>query len=107
MEQLTVSPSPHIKDSHTTKEIMWWVFAALVPALVVSVYFFGWSALRVSLLSIFFCVIFEFLIQRFMLKVSTTICDGSAAVTGLLLAFNLPSTLPTWMIIVGAFVAIV
>jgi len=106
VEQLTVSPSPHIKDSHTTKEIMWWVFAALVPALVVSVYFFGWSALRVSLLSIFFCVIFEFLIQRFMLKVSTTICDGSAAVTGLLLAFNLPSTLPTWMIIVGAFVAI-
>ena len=85
---------------------MYGVLIALVPAFLVSLYFFGLGALVVTLTSVLSCVLFEFLIQKYLLKQKTTICDGSAILTGLLLAFNLPSNLPIWIIIIGALVAI-
>lgn len=94
----------HSADS--VKRNMYGVIIALLPALAASVWFFGTGALCVLLTSIVSCIVIEFLIQKFILKVPTTISDGSAAVTGLILAFNLPSNLPIWIIIIGAVVAI-
>jgi len=103
---LTVSPSPHIHDSDTVKKNMYGVIIALLPALAASLWFFGMGALIVTVTSMAACLLFEYLIQRFLLKAKTTISDGSAAVTGLLLAFNLPSNIPVWIILIGAAVAI-
>ncbi|HZJ73750.1 MAG TPA: RnfABCDGE type electron transport complex subunit D [Perlabentimonas sp.] len=103
---LVVSPSPHVHSGESTKRLMYNVVLALMPALVVSLYYFGVGALSVTLLSIVSCLVFEFLIQKFLLKVKPTISDGSAMVTGLILAFNLPSNLPWWIVIIGALVAI-
>jgi electron transport complex protein RnfD len=88
------------------EKIMYLVIIALMPALLSSVWFFGIGAIRVILLSVIFCMVFEYLIQKFMLKGQLTILDGSAVITGILLGFNLPSDLPTWMIAVGSLVAI-
>jgi electron transport complex protein RnfD len=85
---------------------MYGVIIALMPALLASLWYFGLGALIVTVTSIAACMLFEYLIQRFMLKTKTTLSDGSAMVTGLLLAFNLPSNLPIWIIIIGAAVAI-
>lgn len=83
------------------------VIAALMPAYVVSLVAFGWGALITTLISVVACVGFEWLISKFLLKEpKSSICDCSAALTGLLLAFNLPSTIDWWIIIVGALVAI-
>lgn len=79
---------------------------ALVPALAVSTYVLGWRVLLITAISIASCVLFEYLIQRFMLKGRTTIGDLSAVVTGLLLAFNLPAGIPWWIVVIGALVAI-
>lgn len=103
---LTISPSPHVHSGDSVKRNMYGVIIALLPALAASVWFFGLGALVVILASIASCVLIEFLIQKFILKVPTTICDGSAMVTGLILAFNLPSNLPLWIIFIGALVAI-
>jgi electron transport complex protein RnfD len=103
---LVVSPSPHVKDAMSIEKIMYLVIIALMPALLSSVWFFGIGAIRVILLSVIFCMVFEYLIQKFMLKGQLTILDGSAVITGILLGFNLPSDLPTWMIAVGSLVAI-
>ena len=103
---LTVSPSPHIHDSDTVKKNMYGVIIALLPALAASLWFFGMGALIVTVTSMAACLLFEYLIQRFLLKIKPTISDGSAAVTGLLLAFNLPSNIPVWIIVIGAGVAI-
>ncbi|MCQ2227379.1 MAG: RnfABCDGE type electron transport complex subunit D [Bacteroidales bacterium] len=106
MNTLTVSPSPHVHSSDSVKRNMYGVVIALLPALAASLWFFGLGALTVLLTSIVSCVLIEFLIQKFVLKVPTTITDGSAAVTGLILAFNLPAGLPLWIVVVGALVAI-
>lgn len=82
------------------------VIAALLPAYVVSVIEFGWGALITTAISVAACVAFEWLIAKFILKQKPTICDCSAILTGLLLAFNLPSNLPWWIVIIGALVAI-
>jgi len=82
------------------------VVYAMIPALLVSIYVFGLDALKVTVVSVAACMLFEFLIQKYLLKGSTSITDGSAIVTGILLAFNVPSNLPIWIIIIGAFVAI-
>ena len=82
------------------------VILSLVPALAISVYFYGWRALVVTLLSVVGCVLFEFLIQ-FVRKMPIRISDLSAVVTGILLAYGLPVTIPYWMVIPGAFFAIV
>lgn len=86
---------------------MYGVLVALIPALLVSFLFFGLGAIIVTLTSVVACVFFEWAIEKFLMKKEeTTIGDGSAIITGVLLAFNLPSSLPVWMIVVGALVAI-
>ena len=85
---------------------MYRVLLALVPALLVAIYYFGWYALRLTIVSVGACMLTEWLIQKFLIKGPLTINDGSAALTGLLLAFNVPANLPIWMVIVGAVVAI-
>lgn len=82
------------------------VIAALLPAYIVSVIEFGWGALITTAISVVACVGFEWLIAKFILKQKPTLCDCSAILTGLLLAFNLPSNLPWWIVIIGALVAI-
>ena len=94
-------------SGNTTQKCMLQVIVALLPALAWSVYQFGSGALIVTLSSVAFCVLFEFLITRFMLKTpKTTLDDLSAVVTGMLLAFNLPSNIDLWIIAIGALVAI-
>lgn len=103
---LTISLSPHNYGDDSVKKIMYRVVIALLPALAVSVYFFGLGAIIVNFAAIISCLIFEFLISKYLLKVKSTILDGSAIITGMLLAFNVPSNLPVWIIIVGSLVAI-
>jgi len=105
--QLFVSGSPHIHGNESVKKIMWAVVIALMPALFVSVYYFGLPAIVVTAVSILSCMLFEYLIQKFLLKGKNTLSNGSAVITGLLLAFNLPSNLPLQWVVIGAFVAIV
>ena len=82
------------------------VVIALLPTVIVSILFHGWSEIIVLGVSILSCVLLEYLITRFLLKKPSTICDWSAVVTGVLLALNLPATSPLWMVIIGAIVAI-
>jgi electron transport complex protein RnfD len=82
------------------------VVLALVPALLVSTYVLGWRVLMLTAVSVISCLVFEYLIQRFLLKGRTTIGDLSAVVTGVLLAFNLPVGIPWWIVVIGALVAI-
>lgn len=103
---ITVSPSPHIHSGLSVNKLMFGVIIALVPAFIVSVLLYGLGAIVVTLISVASCVLFEFLIQKFILKTEVRITDGSAMVTGVLLAFNLPSNLPWWIIIIGAMVSI-
>ena len=103
---LYVSASPHIHQNDSVRKIMWSVVIALLPALLVSIYYFGLPVLLITMVSIGSCLLFEYLIQRFLLKGDVTIGNGSAVITGLLLAFNLPANLPLWMVVVGALVAI-
>lgn len=103
---LTVSQSPHIHAKDDTKKLMYGVIIALVPALLASVWFFGWGAIIVTLASVLSCVFFEYVIQKYLIKGPVTITDGSAIVTGMLLAFNVPSNLPVLIIILGALVSI-
>ena len=106
MDKLIISPSPHIHGGDSIEKNMRGVILALMPALLVGFYFFGFGALIVTLTSVISCVLFEYLIQRFMLKTKPTIHDGSAIVTGVLLAMNLPANIPFWMVILGALFAI-
>ncbi|MBK6963414.1 MAG: RnfABCDGE type electron transport complex subunit D [Bacteroidales bacterium] len=106
MNLLTVSGSPHVHDHQNVKSIMYGVVVAMIPAIFVSVYFFGLDSARVIFISVSACLFFEWAIQKYLLKGALTINDGSALVTGVLLAFNVPSNLPAWMIIVGALVSI-
>ena len=105
-KQLIVSPSPHVHSGESTSRLMFNVVLALMPAFAVSLYYFGVGALIVTLLSVGSCIIFEYLIQKFLLKGNPTITDGSAIVTGLLLAFNVPSNLPWYIVVIGSLVAI-
>jgi electron transport complex protein RnfD len=106
MNLLRVSGSPHVHTDNSVKKIMYGVIYAMVPAILVSVYFFGLDAVRVIVLSVVACMLVEFLIQKYILKTAITIWDGSAMITGILLAFNVPSNLPWWIIMIGAIVAI-
>lgn len=103
---VSISPSPHVHDGQSVNKLMYSVVIAMVPALAWSVYAFGFGAIIVTLVSIVSCLLFEYLIQKFILKSPVRIGDGSALVTGILLAFNLPSTLPWWIIVIGALVSI-
>lgn len=103
---LVVSASPHIRTSRTVARCMWHVVAALVPALVCAFWYFGIGAAIVTVTSVLGCVMTEYLITRFMLRREATIANGSAILTGLLLACNLPSNLPVWIVLIGSVVAI-
>ncbi len=102
----TISPSPHVHSGDSVNKIMYGVILALVPAFIWSVVMFGLDSVRVTLIAVAACVVFELLIQKFILKVKPQIADGSAALTGVLLAFNVPASVPSWMLIVGALVSI-
>ncbi len=103
---LLVSPSPHVRARHTTRSIMLEVIIALMPALVASVIIFGWRALLVTAFSVAVCVACEWIFEL-ICKREITVGDLSAVVTGVLLAFNLPASIPLWQLAVGAAVAIV
>lgn len=107
MEQnMKISSSPHIRDKETTTNLMGQVLVALMPATVVGVFNFGSSAFIIILISVLSCVIFEALFEK-ITKRKNTVLDLSAAVTGLLLALNLPPEIPYWMPVLGSFFAII
>ena len=106
MNKLLVSPSPHLHSDLSTKRLMRDVVIALLPAIAVSVVFYGWKELLVLAVSVLSCVCIEYLITKYMLKRPGTVGDLSAVVTGLLLAMNLPSTTPWWVVFMGALFAI-
>ncbi len=103
---MIIVPSPHMKDSVTTQTVMRDVLIAMAPALVASVVLFGFRSLLVTAVCVASCILFEYLF-RLVTKRENTISDLSAAVTGVLLAFNLPVSLPLWMAVIGSFVSIV
>ena len=103
--ELTISSSPHVQSKTTTQTIMRDVLIALLPALVGSVYFFGFRALTVTAVSVLACVFFEWLYCK-MTGMHCKIYDLSACVTGVLLAFVCPVTIPYWTIVLGAAFAI-
>ena len=105
-KKLIISPSPHIHDNVTTRRLMRDVIIALLPAFGVSVYFFGVNALSVTLVSVGVCVGLEWVLQKYVLKIQPAISELSAAVTGLLLALNLPSGIPLYIVAIGAAFAI-
>ena len=106
MNQFTISGSPHVHGEESTKKIMYSVVIAMLPMFLVSIYFFGLNALRVVAISVASCLLIEWLIQKYMIKGPNTISDGSALVTGMLLAFNVPANIPWWMLVIGAAVSI-
>lgn len=103
---LNIAPSPHAHGKESTRKLMTDVVIALIPAFIVSVFYFGIGAVIVTATSVISCLLFEYLIQRFVLKKPVSITDGSALVTGILLAFNLPSNIPVLIIVIGSFVSI-
>lgn len=103
--KLVVSASPHDRSVKTVKSIMLDVIIALIPALVASVIYYGPRALLIECIAVATCVIFE-AASRVIMKKEQTIGDFSAVITGLLLAFNLPVTIPLWMVVIGSAVSI-
>lgn len=102
-----VSGSPHVHSHDTTGNMMWRVCLALSPAFLVSVAYFGLNALLTTLVSVGVCVLIQWLIEKYIMKRPTTIQDGSAVVTGILLAFNVPATSDMiWIVSIGALFAI-
>ena len=106
MNKLLVSPSPHIHSRTSTRSLMLDVVIALLPSVIVSILFYGWSAVTILASSVIFCVLLEYLITRYLLKRPSTIGDWSAVVTGIILALNLPATAPWWIAMIGAVVAV-
>ena len=107
MSKLIVSLSPHAHGNDSVERNMYGVMIALLPALLVSLWFFGLGSAIVCAMSVIACVFFEWAINKYIFgRERNTVLDGSAALTGLLLGFNLPSNLPIWIIIIGALVAI-
>ena len=106
MEQLTVSVSPHFSGKRTTKHIMLDVIIALLPALIASFIIFGWRSLLVAGVCTASCILSEFFFEK-LCKKTITISDLSAVVTGILLAFNLPVTIPLWQAVLGSIAAII
>lgn len=104
--KIIVAPSPHIQSDQSVEKLMYGVILALLPAFLVSVYFFGLPAIFLTAVAIISCIAFEFLIAKYMLKQASSVKDGSAILTGILIAFNVPSNLPVWMLILGCLMAI-
>lgn len=106
MAKFIISPSPHLHGGDSIKKNMYNVLIALLPAFALSLYNFGIGALVVTATAIAACLLFEYLIQKYLLKQAPSLLDGSALLTGALLAFNIPTNLPIWIIIIGALIAI-
>ena len=107
MNKLKLSLSPHVHSGDSVSKNMRWVIIAMLPAMLWSFYAFGLGSLIVTAVSVASCVFFEWAINKYILKNDKcSICDYSAVVTGILLAFNLPSNLPLYIIIIGALFAI-
>ncbi len=104
--ELIVSVSPHVRDSETVSRIMWYVNLSLSPALLMSFYYFGPRAVYITALCIISSVLSEHIYQK-ALNQKSTIADGSAFLTGLLLAMNLPHSVPFYIPVVGSFIAII
>lgn len=104
--RVLVAPSPHVHSGDSIQKNMYGVVFAMLPALLFSFFYFGLGALVVTLTAVASCYLFEFLIQKYILKTEVTVNDGSALITGILLAFNVPSNLPIWIILIGSLVAI-
>ncbi len=100
------SAAPHVHSGDSVQKNMLLVIIALLPAFAVSIVAFGWGALITTAISVVTCVLAEWCIAKYMLKQQPSLCDLSAVLTGLLLAMNLPSNLPWWMVILGAVFAI-
>jgi len=103
---MIVSPAPHIRDRITTNRIMFDVIIALCPALIFAIWIFGIRVALVTGVCIISCLFFEWAYEK-LLKRKNTIGDFSAALTGILLAYNLPVTIPLWQAVFGSFVAII
>lgn len=101
-----ISPSPHIRDEDSTQNIMLTVVVALLPVWIAATYFFGFDSIRLVVLSSLSAIITEAICQK-LRKRPVTVWDGSALITGMLLGLSVPPTLPSWMIVFGAAVAIV
>ncbi len=101
-----VATAPHMHSPMSTQSLMRDVLIALVPAFCLSGIVYGLDAFRVTAIAVASCVLVEYLIQKFLIKGASTVCNLSAVVTGVLLAFNLPSNIPWWIIVIGAVVAI-
>lgn len=106
MNRLLVSPAPHIHAAVSTKSLMRDVVIALLPAVIVSVVFYGLGEIVVLGTSVVSCILVEYLITKFLLKKPSAVCDYSAVVTGILLALNLPYTTPWWVVFIGALFAV-
>jgi electron transport complex protein RnfD len=106
MNKFIVSPSPHAYTDESVPKLMYGVIISLLPALAVSVWFFGIGMIVVTSVSIGSCILFEYLIQRYIMKLKPSHLDGSALLTGLLLAFCLPANLPFWIVMIGALAAV-
>ena len=106
MKKLLVSPAPHLHGNESTRGLMRDVVIALSPSLLVSVYFFGFSAIKLAFVGVIACVLVEYVIQKYVIKSKVEINDYSAALTGLLLALNLPPNSPWWIVFIGSVVAI-
>ena len=104
--KLIVAPAPHVHSGDSVRKNMLNVIIALMPAFIVAMIAFGWGALITTAVSVLSCVLFEWLITKYLLKQNSHIGDLSAVLTGLLLAFNLPCNLPLWIVVIGALVAI-
>ncbi len=106
MDKYLVSPAPHLHVKTSTQSIMRDVLIALAPAVIVSIVFYGWRELMVLAVSVASCVLTEWAVTRFMLKKPSTVSDLSAAVTGVLLAMNLPASIPWWVTVIGGVFSI-
>ena len=103
---LNISSSPHVRSKISTQMIMWCVIIALMPATIVGIFNFGLKAAILIVVCMATCVLTEYIWQKAM-KLPVTVTDGSAALTGLLLALNLSSTFPVWMAVLGSVFAII
>ncbi len=106
VEKLVVSASPHVHSGQNVRQIMRDVILALLPGVLVGIWYFGIDAVRVLALAVIGCLFFEWVMNRLLSRRSTT-GDLSAALTGILLAMNLPSGSPWWLVLIGAAAAIV
>lgn len=106
MKKLLVSPAPHIHGKDNTRRLMLDVIIALIPAILVSIYYFGTSVLVLLVVGALSSLLVEFLIQKYMFRGNMTINDCSALLTGILLALNVPPNAPWWIVVVGSIVAI-